>query len=276
MISYKYKYEDKMTKLRNAIITGLAALLAGCATGQSARTQDSPVTSSVSTTQYDSVSKRFDRLRELERPMGGASASMNGYVMGVITEVSLKVVAGVYSGTVKVITDGEGNFLSEGTYFPLAHLEAMERAIKEADTNDDKIITSDETELLSQRVFHQYAQRIGKEEFKRKVCTSKRDNELDRCGFKQSRASSKCEFDYSRKGGNVDFDKHREESDCEFNSFRTQSNPKPCLDGVAGKYTERAQQAKAVYTACLDSTKKDAANCGSRVEEAYRACLGAE
>ncbi|MBS3118073.1 hypothetical protein J4417_00130 [Candidatus Woesearchaeota archaeon] len=146
-----------MKSIKNTIITGLVALLAGCATGQSARTQEPSVTSPVSTTRYDSVSSRFDRLRELERPMGGASASMNGYVMGAITEVKLKIIAGVYSGTVKVTSDGKRGFSAEGTYCPLAHPEAMEKAIKEADVNCDKIITHKEVEQLTQKVFLQYA-----------------------------------------------------------------------------------------------------------------------
>ena len=146
-----------MKSIKNTIITGLVALLAGCATGQSARTQEPSVTSPVSTTRYDSVSSRFDRLRELERPMGEASASMNGYVMGAITEVKLKIIAGVYSGTVKVTSDGEGSFSAKGTYFPLAHPEAMERATKEADVNSDKIITYKEAEELTQKVFREYA-----------------------------------------------------------------------------------------------------------------------
>ena len=145
-----------MKSIQNIIITGLAALLAGCATGQSARTQDSPVTSSVSTTRYDSVSSRFDRLHELETSYGGATASMSGYVMGSMTDVSLRIVAGVYVGTVKVIPDGENGFSAEGTYWQAAHPEAIERAYKEADVNSDKIITYKEVEELTRKVFREY------------------------------------------------------------------------------------------------------------------------
>ncbi|MBS3118075.1 hypothetical protein J4417_00140 [Candidatus Woesearchaeota archaeon] len=153
---------EKITRrgFLGTVVGGLTALVlaSGCATSSSGvRTQEPSVTSSVSTTKYDSVSKRFDRLRELERPMGGASASMNGYVMGAITEVKLKIIAGVYSGTVKVTSDGEGSFSAKGTYFPLAHPEAMERATKEADVNSDKIITYKEAEELTQKVFREYA-----------------------------------------------------------------------------------------------------------------------
>jgi len=142
-----------MTNLRNAIITGLAALLMGCATGQSARTQDSPLASS---TRYDSVNSRFDRLSELETSYGGATASMSGYVMGTITDVSLRVVAGVYVGTVKVIPDGENGFSAKGTYWQAAHPEAIEKAYKEADVDGDKIITRKEAEELTMKVFQEY------------------------------------------------------------------------------------------------------------------------
>lgn len=149
---------EKITRrgFLGTIAGGLTALVlaSGCATGQSARTPDSQITSSV---RYDSVSGRFDRLRKLEPSYGGASSSMSGYVMGDATNASLRIIAGVYAGTVKVISEGEGRFSAKGTYWQAAHPEAMERAYKEADVNGDKIITRKEAQELSLKVFRQYA-----------------------------------------------------------------------------------------------------------------------
>ncbi|MEK6845272.1 MAG: hypothetical protein AABY26_00820 [Nanoarchaeota archaeon] len=77
--------------------------------------------------------------------------------MGAVTDVSLRLVAGVYAGTVKVIPDGESGFSAKGTYWQAAHPEAIERAYKEADVDGDKVITRKEAEELSVKVYRQYA-----------------------------------------------------------------------------------------------------------------------
>ncbi len=140
---------------------GLAALVNGCAGPTSVRTQDSPVDRSVSSTRYESTTDRFDRLREIDPSSGGSALSVDGYVMKEAIQIDLMSIAGVYSGTVKVTSDGKGHFSAKGRYFPLDHPEAMERALREADTNGDRIITFKEAEELLLRVYKGYTAGTG-------------------------------------------------------------------------------------------------------------------
>ena len=77
--------------------------------------------------------------------------NMNGYTMADSTLDSLRNLAGVYAGTMKIdrsITEQDGekylSYLIKGSYSQTEHPEALARVLKEADTNKDKIITKEE------------------------------------------------------------------------------------------------------------------------------------
>ncbi|MBI4980750.1 hypothetical protein HZC30_04315 [Candidatus Woesearchaeota archaeon] len=250
------------------LIVGLTAIVAGYAINQSeAKAQDIPGTAG-----YESITERMGRLRKLE-PFGSSAVSVREYVMSEGTELGLRSIAGIRAGTMTVITDGEGHYLAQGRT-PPTYSDAMGEALfKETDVNEDKIVTWTEEEQLSLKVFQQYAQNVGKEEYKRRVCAANRDDGVDKCGFDQKRESSHCEFDYFKGKSDVEFNEKRARNDCEFNAFRNDSDPKPCLDGVTEEYAKRAQEVKATNTGCLEQAKASFATCTLQVELEYQQCL---
>lgn len=256
------------------LITGLTAIVAGCATAPAVRTQSVPEEGRVST-RAESVQDKFSRLEELDpkSKFKGGATSFEEYVMSEGTRLELGSIAGIYAGKIQVITDGEGHFLSEGSYAFYRNIEATRKALQEADANSDGIITSDEAEELSRKVMHQYAQVVSKEEFKQRVCDANKTIQLSRCEFPHMRSSSHCEFNCSREKGDVEFGQHREDSDCEFNAFRNNTNPQPCKDKVAAEYKAKAERAKQTYTVCVEQSEAAFATCTAEAEKAHQQCL---
>ncbi len=75
----------------------------------------------------------------------------DGYKASRLEEGNLKTLAGIYAGTVNVkkIEDG---YVAEGSYSLSQNPDAMEKALKEADTNKDKIVTGKEVRDLAARL----------------------------------------------------------------------------------------------------------------------------
>ena len=77
-------------------------------------------------------------------------------------ELGLQVIAGIYSGSVKVTKevgrDGSVTYRSEGTMRPYLERDSFQRAYADADVDGDKIITQAEERALASRVHEEYSQ----------------------------------------------------------------------------------------------------------------------
>lgn len=135
-----------------ALALGLGtATLAGCATTSG----DLKTTNNVEARQYST-------LEDAMRILGVNNASWiahlpNGYLTTKNLADRVRIIAGVYAGTIKVQRVGDG-YRAEGTYSQVEHPEALERVLKEVDKNGDKVITVQEVVDLQRRVYQQYTQ----------------------------------------------------------------------------------------------------------------------
>ena len=80
----------------------------------------------------------------------------NGYKSSISTEMGLRLLAGIVSGTIEVKLIQEGNirkYIAEGTYSQARNPEALEVVMEAADTNEDKIITREEEKALKMYIF---------------------------------------------------------------------------------------------------------------------------
>ena len=68
----------------------------------------------------------------------------------------LRILAGIYAGTVKVRKTKDGYFI-RGNYTEAQNPNAMQRVLREADKNKDKIITRQEISDLANRIYPKYA-----------------------------------------------------------------------------------------------------------------------
>ena len=85
--------------------------------------------------------------------------SMNlpqGYKTSKNLEGYLRLLAGIYAGTVQVKKTDKG-YSAEGVYSEFKNPEAMERVLREADNYKDKIITRPEIKDLMVKLYEQYA-----------------------------------------------------------------------------------------------------------------------
>ncbi len=258
-------------RLRDIIIQAAAvALLGGCAsTGSSAR---SPANA------YEGLGMPTDFV-----------TSINGYRMSEGTRVSLTTVAGIYAGTIRVKTDGQGSFSARGSYSQFKQPEAMVRALREADTDGNKIITDEEEIILSQRVMEQHAQIVegyqresggrseGRSDFYAGVnclsCDFDQRSGVGDCSFTRTAGLGDCGFDYNSKKGGVRFDRILHEGDCRFDISRGSEGRAQCLDEVAQGAAQRIQEVDADYQECVGRVESDFKRCEARSEREYRACL---
>ena len=188
------------------------------------------------------------------------------------TERSLMNTAGIYAGTVKVFTDGEGHFLAEGRYSPTAHPQELERALKEADVDGNGIATLKEAEELSRKVIWQYAQNIGKEGYQSKVCASDKEIGSKDCKFTLKVELGRCESSFRKANFDL-MDRKRNEMHCEGEAFKNSTNPQPCLDKVAQEYAKKEQDAKAAYATNQAKARQHFTTCTHEVETEYQQCL---
>ncbi len=121
--------KQRIQKVALSVGLGLATL-SGCASGN--------------------VNRR-PSMREATRVLGTVpfmvTSLPSGYITDKRTEIRLRGLAGVYAGTADFRCTKNG-YSVEGFYSQLANPEAIVRVLKDADTNDDKIVTRDEVRNL--------------------------------------------------------------------------------------------------------------------------------
>lgn len=117
---------------RRMFFGGLLALI-GCATG-------------------DNINEKSN----FDKPVSLCST----YITSRIGYADLQVVAGLYSGTIKVSRRGEGMFDLEGSYSD-NYLDAMLMACIDADLDRDRFISDSEAFNLSVAVQERYARKNG-------------------------------------------------------------------------------------------------------------------
>jgi hypothetical protein len=74
----------------------------------------------------------------------------NGYKFSAFDKANLQVAAGIYAGTVEAIKTDKG-YLFRGTYSQFSHPEAMDRVMKEADVDGDRIISRKEARDITSK-----------------------------------------------------------------------------------------------------------------------------
>lgn len=79
---------------------------------------------------------------------------LNGYKALRADEGNIRTLAGIYAGTVNVKRTEDG-YVAEGSYSQSQHPSAMEKALKEADTNGDKIVTPQEVRDLAAKLYEE-------------------------------------------------------------------------------------------------------------------------
>jgi len=85
----------------------------------------------------------------------------NGYKTSRGIEMTVRELAGIYSGGVKVIKEEDENtvkYISTGTYSQFQDPKSYERVLEDADVNKDKIITRQEIRALQEKVYEKYAE----------------------------------------------------------------------------------------------------------------------
>jgi len=81
----------------------------------------------------------------------------NGYKISKFKLPYLITIAGIYSGSIKVEKTEDG-YLAKGTYSQLKNPEGMQKALREVDSNGDKIITPQELINLEKKVYKEYCE----------------------------------------------------------------------------------------------------------------------
>jgi hypothetical protein len=111
----------------------------------------------------------WDGYKKAMKVLGESNPNMvevmdGDYITSERLRPDLTVIAGIYAGTVKVkktVTKAKGktcvNYKSEGEYSQFRHPEAMLKALADADTNKDKIITAQEIRELEAKVLDDYS-----------------------------------------------------------------------------------------------------------------------
>lgn len=83
-----------------------------------------------------------------------------GYITLRPDSLVLEILAGIYAGNVHVRKTKEGYHAEGGGFLRSEAMStAMERVLKEADTNGDKIITTQERRALQMKIFEEYAKK---------------------------------------------------------------------------------------------------------------------
>ena len=90
------------------------------------------------------------------KPYSSNSLSQGYQPEGSSVDSALRIIAGIYSGTVKV-RKVPGGFSANGSYSQAKHPEAFIRACRNADINNDKVVTRAEAGNLARKVYSQNA-----------------------------------------------------------------------------------------------------------------------
>lgn len=144
-----------------------AAALAGCSAASACATPPSTPPASASSesqTQERIVNGRRipdwipSYITGLEQTMAWADAGMNcgtpelkcgyRYIWDRHADVDLRLIAGIYAGTVAVGMLNDGRRGLEGHFSEVQHPELMERALREADIDNDRFVSRHETGVL--------------------------------------------------------------------------------------------------------------------------------
>lgn len=128
-----------------ALITGLSAAIAGCASNTQNTLTDSDREFKNQRAKAINVLKTSD-LEYLPR----------GYITDRWGKSDLVNAAGVLAGTMEIVKIEDG-YLSTGTYSQLENPEALIVAAKHADVNNDKIVTEKESRNFYSRFCEKYA-----------------------------------------------------------------------------------------------------------------------
>lgn len=84
----------------------------------------------------------------------------NGYKTSNSIEMTVRELAGIYNGGVKVYKEEDENtikYISTGTYSQFQDPKSYEKVLENADVNKDKIITRQEARDLQNKVYEEYA-----------------------------------------------------------------------------------------------------------------------
>jgi hypothetical protein len=109
--------------------------------------------------------EKFPSYKEAQKVLGVSSLNQvaripSNYFTTKAGETSMYLLAGIYAGTVKVKKTMDGDiakYSSRGSYAWIQNPEAMDNAAKDADVNNDRILTKDEIENLEIKVFREAA-----------------------------------------------------------------------------------------------------------------------
>lgn len=134
---------QKITKnvATKALALGLAANVVGCAT-LNPSIKLSPKEIRIEQVMRDNHTRKREDI---------AFYLPNGYVSHRNTEHHLKYLAGIYAGTIKIKRTKTG-YIFDGFYSQAAHPEALVKVLKDADTNNDLIITMSEIFALRNKI----------------------------------------------------------------------------------------------------------------------------
>ena len=124
----------------------------GCAT---TRTAYQPVQETKSS--YQAKSKQYVTVQEAMnvldvKSLRNVKSCLDGYKTSKFEYAGLTVLAGIYAGTVEVWCI-EKRYVAYGSYSLFQHPEAMQRVLREADINKDKIITKEERYSLAIKLY---------------------------------------------------------------------------------------------------------------------------
>ncbi len=103
------------------------------------------------------ANKKYATIKEATKALGVRPGMIDlnlpdGYKALRADKGNLMTLAGIRAGTVYVEKTEDG-YLAEGSYSFAKHPKAMERVLKEADTNEDKIVTPQEVRDLAARLY---------------------------------------------------------------------------------------------------------------------------
>lgn len=104
--------------------------------------------------------KKYPTIKEAMKVLGISSSQEielnlpEGYKTSRAISNHLRVLAGIYAGTVQIKEEEEGHYSMKGSYSQFRNPESMIKVLREADTNKDKIITFGEEVSLSDRILN--------------------------------------------------------------------------------------------------------------------------
>ena len=159
-------------KIARALTLGMLAstLSTGCATIPTntniTGSIDSTIKSAINCIQQggDDGYMEYTKRKEKAKKLLGVNNSeyliplRGGYLTTKGIDLDLRSFAALYAGTAKIRKVNNG-YVIDGYYSEWTHPEALERVLRDADTNGDKIITRKELRDLERKVFKIYLNR---------------------------------------------------------------------------------------------------------------------